>query len=134
MPIRDWNLNDIKKFVLDRNLKLAPVYYDERGNIDFSKRLGCLACPLKSDRGVKDFLENHALLRAYLRAGKKFFENHYHYSNQVKFKDVYELFLFRIFFKDTEKFILSIKSDNLFSDKIDAKKFLENFFNTDLTI
>lgn len=132
LPLWDWSLNDIKKFSLDRNLKLAPVYYDESGNIDFSRRLGCLACPLKNDRGVKDFSQNHSLLRAYLRAGRKFFENHY--SNQQKFKDVYELFLFRTFFKNTNDFILSCKSDNLFSDTINAKEFLENYFKCDLTI
>lgn len=132
LPIWDWSLTDIKKFVLDRKLKLAPIYYDESGNINFSRRLGCLACPLKNDRGVKDFSKNHALLRAYLRAGRKFFENHY--SNQVKFKDVYELFLFRTFFKNTNDFILSYKSDNLFSDTINAKEFLENYFKTDLTL
>lgn len=132
LPIWNWSLNDIKKFALDRNLKLAPIYYDESGNLDFSRRLGCLACPLKNDRGVKDFSENHALLRAYLRAGRKFFENHY--SNQEKFKDVYELFLFRTFFKKTNDFILTCKSDNLFSDPINAKKFLENYFKTDLTL
>ena len=130
LPIWDWNLNDIKKFTLDRKLKLAPIYYDERGNKDFSRRLGCLACPLKSDRGVKDFSENHALLRAYLRAGAKFFESHY--SNQQKFKDVYELFLFRTFFKDTEKFKESFLSANLFNDKINAKEFLENYFDCKL--
>lgn len=96
LPILDWNLNDIRKFALDRNLKLAPIYYDESGNIDFSRRLGCMACPLKNDRGVKDFSKNHALLRAYLRAGRKFFENHY--ANNGKFNDVYELFVFRTFF------------------------------------
>lgn len=132
LPIRDWNLNDIKKFVLDRNLQLAPIYYDENGKIDFTRRLGCIACPLKYDRGLKDFSENHAILRAYLRAGKIFFEKHY--SNTGKYKDVYELFLFRTFFKNTQKFIETFKSDNLFSDKIDAKEFLENYFQTNLTI
>jgi phosphoadenosine phosphosulfate reductase len=131
-PLVDWTTKDVADFVKDRKLKLAPCYYDESGNIDFSRRLGCLACPLKNDRGVKDFSDNHALLRAYLRAGRKFFENHY--SNQEKFKDVYELFLFRTFFKNTNDFILSCKSDNLFSDTINAKEFLENYFKTDLTL
>lgn len=131
-PLVDWTLKDVADFVNDRQIKLAPHYYDESGNIDFSRRLGCLACPLKNDRGVKDFSENHALLRAYLRAGRKFFENHS--SNQEKFKDVYELFLFRTFFKNTNDFILSCKSDNLFSDTINAKEFLENYFKTDLTL
>lgn len=132
LPLIDWNLNDVAAFINDRNIKLAPIYYDESGKIDFNRRLGCLACPLKSDRGKQDFCKNHALLRAYLKAGKVFFDKHY--SDQTKYKDVYDLFLFRTFFKNTNDYLLSCKENNLFNSKINAKEFLENYFQTDLTL
>ena len=44
-PILDWTDNDVLAFVEDRHLTLAPVYYTSRGQIDVSKRLGCMCCP-----------------------------------------------------------------------------------------
>lgn len=49
-PLVNWTLKDVVDFVNDRQIKLAPHYYDESGKIVFSRRLGCLGCPLKYDR------------------------------------------------------------------------------------
>ena len=49
-PILDWTDNDVLAFVEDRHLTLAPVYYTSRGQIDVSKRLGCMCCPLATER------------------------------------------------------------------------------------
>ena len=43
-PILDWTDNDVLAFVEDRHLTLAPIYYTNRGQIDVSKRLGCMCC------------------------------------------------------------------------------------------
>lgn len=45
-PILDWTDDDVLAFVEDRQLMLAPVYYTNRGQIDVSKRLGCMCCHL----------------------------------------------------------------------------------------
>lgn len=124
-PLVDWTLKDVAEFVNDRQITLAPHYYDESGKIDFSRRLGCLGCPLKYDRGIADFMSNKNLLRAWLRAGQKFFENHY--ADNGKFNDVYELFVFRTFFHDSESWRLHC-SKNLFGYTFNAKEFLENYF------
>ena len=99
-PIFDWTLEDVRHFVLDRKLTLAPCYYDEKGNIDFSRRLGCLGCQLQWSRGVEDFKNNHNFLRAYLRAGQKWCDTH----PRELFDDVYELFVYRVFYHDTESY------------------------------
>lgn len=131
IPLKDFTLKDIKDFVISRKLKLAACYYDESGNIDFNRRLGCMGCPLKSDRGIADFKCNTRLLKAWINAGKIYFSNHY-YNNDKGFNDVYELFLFRTFYHDSNKFYDYFKSNNLFNSKINAKQFLENYFNTNL--
>lgn len=33
-PILEWTNEDVKNFILDRGLKLAPIYYDAEGKID----------------------------------------------------------------------------------------------------
>ena len=129
-PISDWSLENVKQFIIDRNLKLASCYYDNDGKIDFSRRLGCIGCPLKSDRGIKDFLKNPKYLKAWLKAGNKFFIEHY--SNKLGFNNVYELFIFRTFYHDTSKFFDAFKSLNIFNIQLDAKKILEDYFNVEL--
>lgn len=131
IPLKDFTLKDIKDFVINRKLKLAACYYDESGEIDFNRRLGCMGCPLKSDRGINDFKKNTTLLRAWINAGKKYFDNHY-FNNTKGFNDIYELFLFRTFFHDSKSFYENFKGENLFHDKINAKDFLENYFKCEL--
>lgn len=128
-PISDWTLDDIKKFIKSRNISLAPVYYEE-GRINYKCRLGCMCCPLSNDRGLKYFKKYPTMLKAYLRAGKFFFDNHY--VDNKKFNDVYELFLFRTFFKSSELYELTMKERNLFNTKINAKEFLQNYFKVQL--
>ena len=47
-PILYWTLEDVKEYVEENNIKLAPVYEDNRGGYDYTRRLGCVICPLKS--------------------------------------------------------------------------------------
>lgn len=76
-PILDWTDDDVLAFVEDRHLTLAPVYYTNRGQIDVSKRLGCMCCPLATERKrILYFKEYPRMARAYLRAGQRFWDNH----------------------------------------------------------
>ena len=126
-PIFDWSLDDVKEFVLSRNLKLAPYYYNQDGTIDFSRRLGCLGCQLQYNRGIEDFKQNPNFLRAYLHAGAKWCATH----PRKLFDDVYELFIYRVFYKKTEDYIMDFKSNSLFERK-SGKEYLEQYFNTKL--
>lgn len=47
-PILNWSIDDVRSFVADRNIKLAPHYYDPDGSLHFERRLGCIGCPLQS--------------------------------------------------------------------------------------
>lgn len=131
-PIADWSLSDISFFVQDRNLQLAPIYYNN-GVIDFSRRLGCMGCPLKSDRGIADFKKNHSLLKAFLKAGNKYFCTHYS-DHKKGFNNVYELFIFRTFYHDSSLFFANNKEPTLFNFSFNAKELLEDYFKCDLTI
>lgn len=120
-PIFDWTLTDITKFIEDRKIKLADVYYNN-GVIDCKKRLGCMACPLKSDNGIADMKANKSILHALIRAGKKYINNH----PQRNFANVYEMF-YANYFSMQSYFML--KEKNLFNIEYDFKKLLENYFN-----
>ena len=123
-PIWDWTLADVKKFVIDIQLTLAPLYY-KNGEIDFAKRLGCLGCPMKSDRGKSDFLNNPRILRALFRAVHIFASTH----TSKLFDNVYDMFYCNVFCKTYAEFFLK-KQKDLFNNKLDTKRYLEEYFKT----
>ena len=49
-PILEWTDEDVVAFVEDRGIKLHPLYYREDGTIDPKRRLGCMGCPLASEK------------------------------------------------------------------------------------
>lgn len=94
-PIFDWTLSDVKNFIISRNIKLAPHYYNSDGVIVFSRRLGCMGCPLQYNRGIEDFKQNPRFLKAFLKAGQIWCDSH----PRELFSDVFELFIYRTFYK-----------------------------------
>lgn len=126
LPIVDWTLDDVKCFIESRNLQLAPYYYVD-GKIDFTRRLGCLGCPLQYNRGINDFINNKNFLRAYLRAGQRWCDTH----PRKLFDNVYELFVYRVFYHKTEDYFMDFKSNSLFG-KPDAKTLIEKYFQISL--
>lgn len=121
-PIWNWSIEDVTNYITDRKIQLAPIYYDN-GVINCKKRLGCMACPLKSDNGIADMKANPAILHALIRAVNKFINNH----PQCKFANVYELFYANYFSMQSYSML---KEKNLFNIEYDFKKLLESYFNT----
>lgn len=75
-PILEWTDDDVLQFILDREITLAPVYYDENGEIDIKRRLGCMCCPLASEKKRRaQFAERPKMVRAYYRAARKYLAN-----------------------------------------------------------
>lgn len=57
-PILEWSNDDVRDFIRDRGITLAPVYYDENGELHVERRLGCIGCPLKSRKNVWKICSN----------------------------------------------------------------------------
>lgn len=129
-PILFWTNNDIAEFITHYKIQLAPHYYRTDGSIDFSRRLGCMGCPLKSDNGKADFIARPKLVRAWLRAGKQFLDTHP--NSQSEWDSVYELFAFCVFFVRSNSEFPKNGSGVLF--QTDWKAELENYFKIDLTL
>lgn len=129
--ILDFTDKDIEEFVKERDIKLHPLYYNKDGNLNIKKRLGCMGCPLKSDNGLADFKANPKLVRAWLRAGKKWWDSKPNIKSRKKYSDIYELFVSSIFFDSYERSMAVIRG-GLFDDRIDCKKWLEDYFKITL--
>lgn len=131
LPILDFTDQDIKNFIIEYNIKLHPLYYNEDGSINIKKRLGCLGCPLATDNGLSDFKRYPLLVKAWLRNGLIWWNEHPNTACHKKYVSIYELFVSNVFFKSWEETKLAVDG-GLFGIKIDCKLFLENYFNIEL--
>lgn len=69
-PILNWTKQDVLDFINERNIKLHPLYYKANGEIDISKRLGCMACPMASyKQRLNEFKEHPNMVKLYVRGG-----------------------------------------------------------------
>lgn len=129
LPILWWTDDDIADFINLHNIKCHPLYYDENGTFCPKRRLGCMACPQKKDRGLADFKANPRLVKFWLRNGEIWWNTHKLEKTKKKFKNHYEVFVRNIFFESYEEFNDAI--NNMFGT-IDCKRFLENYFKIEL--
>lgn len=128
LPILEWTDKDVEQFIKEREIKCHPLYYDEQGNFHVERRLGCTGCPLKSDRGRADFKANPRFLKAYLRAGKKWWDTHENIASKKKFSSIYDVFVHNLFFDKYEDFV-NVKTAAFGPQLGDCKKFIEEYFN-----
>ena len=70
LPILNWTLEDVSEFLKERDVKCAPVYYDEEGVFHPERRLGCLCCPLMTNKARARAFEKYPnMVKAYIRGG-----------------------------------------------------------------
>ena len=132
-PILEWTNDDVARFIEERGIRCAPVYYDEQGRFRVERRLGCIACPLVHDRGLAQYKQYPKFLKAEMTAVQKFLDNHPN-TTYHKFVDgkAYNAFFYALFCHTQEEF-LSVKTGGLFPDNaVDIKGYLENYFNIQL--
>lgn len=104
------------------------------GQFDVKKRLGCLGCPIKSDCGKEDFKHYPKLLKEWIRAGKKYLDNHPNSRATKKFENAYNLAYHDLFTRSYEEYLSHVTGGLFPENALDTKAFLEEYFKIDLTI
>ena len=131
LPILEWTDDDIAEFIKERNIKCHPLYYKD-GQFDVSKRLGCVGCPLTSKKKrIQEFKENPKMLKAWIRAGQKYFTSEKYQEGKVyfRFKDAFQAMGFTLFCENLQQF--KERTYGLFGE-FDWKEFLQKEFNIDM--
>ena len=131
-PILDWSNDDVKNYILDRGIKCHPLYYDEKGDFRVERRLGCIGCPLVS-KAKEDFKKYPRFVKAYIDAARVFLGAKE--GRLEKHIDEYAYFYGRYFCPRAEyyhNFINQLDGDNMFGEKVDVKKFLEEYYKIEL--
>ena len=132
-PILEWSNEDELEFIEARGLKLHPLYYREDGNLDLSKRLGCMCCPLKYyKQRLQDFKQYPGMVKAYLRCGNEYFRSHPESKVAEQYSNVYEYFVANVFFEHHRDYRKAKLGRGIFSVSSDYKKLIEDYFKIKL--
>ena len=130
-PILDWTNEDVAEFVKERKLKLHPHYYDEQGNLDVKRRVGCIGCPMQAASGVKDFKQFPTIFRARVKAYVRWWNSHPLSKTVQEFPSPYHAIYMKLFCKNMQDYNIQL-GEALFDNQVDIKQFLEDYFNTAL--
>lgn len=131
LPILDWTDADVERFISEREIKCHPLYYDEQGKFHVERRLGCLGCPLKSDRGKADYKKYPQLLKARIKAQDAYLQKQKSGKGLALFGNAYNATFFQLFCDNVEEYKLKMSTD-LWGEQLDTKQFLEEYFNIKL--
>lgn len=124
-PILEWTDDDVAQFIYERGIKCHPLYYDEQGIFHVERRLGCIGCPLRSDRGKADFLAYPRFLRAYIRAVQTYLDTHPHVRTVERFgNNAHNVFFHNLFCESYEQYDSLIGGGMFPETAIDTKAFL----------
>ena len=129
-PILEWTDQDVADFIADRGIKCHPLYYDEQGQFHVERRLGCMGCPLAYITKREDeFRKYPKLLKAWLKAGRRYIETHPGSVVEKKYGDEYAYFYRNMYCASEQEY--QHVATGLFG-KPDFKGFLEKYFNIEL--
>lgn len=131
LPILEWTNEDLAQFIALRSIQCHPLYYDEQGKFHVERRLGCVGCPMQSDRGKGDFKKYPKFLRRWIECEKIYLANRPDSGAMRKFGDAYRLTYNNLFCDSYGDFVLKTQR-NLFGEDFDAKKYLEEYFGIEL--
>lgn len=122
-PIVFWNEMNLIEFVSQEAIRLHPLYY-VNGQFNPKCRLGCIGCPLQSDRGRADYLRYPKFLKRLCESYAVYVQNH-------KCVDgIYDDVVWQILYSNNHDKQYQQTFNGLFHH--DARDFLSNFFNIDL--
>lgn len=134
LPILEWTDADVERFIKERGIKLAPVYYDADGNFDVKKRLGCICCPMTSRKKLcEEYKKYPKFLKAEIKALAEYQRNKPGRKSTMRFKTPYNQMFYHIFCDNLDQYETRVNGGLLPDSGIDTKKFLEDYFKIDLT-
>lgn len=102
LPILEWTMQDEAEFIAERHIQCHPTYYDESGKFHPERRLGCLACPLRGDRGLSDYQKYPKFFLATVKAVAEWWYSKDYRKTHDKFKTVYGVIACNLFYRSFE--------------------------------
>ena len=131
-PILEWSADDVRDFILDRGITLAPIYYTD-GELHIERRLGCIGCPLASKgKRLAELRQYPNIVKAYARALQIYLDNHPTCKTVAKwgYRNAYEQLVRNLFYDSQEQYSVAVSGGIFGADQaLDCKAYLEEYFN-----
>ena len=131
-PILEWSDDDVRDFIIDRGITLAPLYYTD-GELHIERRLGCIGCPLASKTKRLETLRQYPnIVKAYARALQRHFDTHPNCKSVSKwgYRDAYEQLVRDLFYDSQDEFSVAVSGGMFGADQaLDCKAYLEDYFH-----
>jgi phosphoadenosine phosphosulfate reductase len=132
LPILEWTDQDVADFIAERGIQCHPLYYDEQGNFHPERRLGCMGCPMASNKKrVEEFKQYPNMVKFWCNGGQKFLDTHPDSKIHGYFNNAYEWFCMSLFCKNLREFREKFGA-NMFGGRTDCKQFLSDYFGITL--
>lgn len=128
-PILDWTLEDVTEFIQERGIKCAPVYYDEQGNFHPERRLGCIGCPLASQKKrIEQYKEYPQLLNLTINRIQRYYDNGggKKISEEIFKRDAWNLMYSELFCKGSQDFLE--RTTGMFPLEQTPEEFMREYF------
>lgn len=131
LPLLEWTNTDIREFVTHYGVKCHPLYYDENGRFCVERRLGCMGCPLATDKGLSEFKKYPILARQWIRNGQIYLDTHIDrgISANKRFNNAYEMFMHNVFYDSYQEFA---EARNGMFGEMNCKERLGDYFGIEL--
>lgn len=131
-PILEWSDDDVRDFIIDRGITLAPLYYTD-GELHIERRLGCIGCPLASKTKRLETLRQYPnIVKAYARALQRYFDTHPNCKTVSKwgYRDAYEQLVRALFYDSQDEFSVAVSGGMFGAEQaLDCKAYLEDYFH-----
>lgn len=129
LPILDWTLEDEREFIQERGITLHPHYYREDGTTDLTRRVGCMCCPLQSQRKwVESFRERPGILRLYINAMQRHLDAHPDRKNAAHFQgSAWQWMWYKLHSDDMRLYDFKAMRDGII--KLTEEDYMEWFYN-----
>lgn len=125
-PILEWTNEDVEQYIMDNGIQCHPLYYDEHGAFHVERRLGCMCCPLSSKKNrIEEFRRYPGMIGFYVKNAQVHLNTHPQSKINGTFNNAEEWLAFTLLCDNLEQWRQKTAPD-LFGDRFDAKKYLEN--------
>ena len=135
LPILEWTDDNVAEFISERGVKCHPLYYDENGEFHVERRLGCIGCPMASNKKrIEEYVRYPKILKRTIECEQEFIDTHWNAKIAARYKNAIHRMYANLFCDSYEEYLDRIGGGIFPELAIDPKDFLENYFKIDLTI
>lgn len=111
LPLLEWTMQDEYDFITRERIHLHRHYYNADGSLDLTRRVGCIGCPLASDKGLAELREFPMFARQLLKHLEVWWNRYTHTHSHDLFPTSADILFHNIFCNSYSQYIATRPMD-----------------------